>query len=111
MGDWPCNLCNSGPNEVNRKHTGYFKERGVNPGNSFHKHGKVEIVKWTLTAVRSAEAKKGRGLGTQDFMGGGLVDLVLRAVEGSSSQLGCGLLRRRLGWADPWTAWKLQPRR
>ena len=34
ISDWPWDLRNQGPKKVNRNHTGYFKERWINPGNS-----------------------------------------------------------------------------
>ena len=97
--------------KVNRNYTGYFKERGINPGNSFLKYEKVERANRRLITARSAEAKKGMRGKDVGIHGRSPVDLLLQVLGGDTSLLGCGLLQRIFVWADRWMAWKLQPSR
>lgn len=94
ISDWSCDLCNSGPQTVNRNHTGYLKESGINPGNAFVKYGKFERANRKLITARSAEAKRVEGVGTQVFTGG---SPGAPNCRGQLSTSGCGLLQRVFG--------------
>lgn len=109
--DWPCDLCKLGHNEVNRNHTGHFKEGGINPGDSINKHGKVERTKMRLITAKSVEPKKGvRGKDTvlcgREFCRHGV-----QSCRGKISTTRVQILGKRFGELDSWIAWEVQPHR
>lgn len=55
IGDWPLDLYNSEANKVIGNHTGYFRERGVKPENSFHSMEQITLGLQKQKVVRSRD--------------------------------------------------------